>query len=88
VSTRQKFIPAGAFLLWRYTMEQKKEPVVPIGEKYTLTLREASVYFGIGEKKIRRLVEDYDGVFSVRNGNRFLVIRPKFEQFLCETSTI
>jgi hypothetical protein len=69
-------------------MEQKKEPVVPIGEKYTLTLREASVYFGIGEKKIRRLVEDYDGVFSVRNGNRFLVIRPKFEQFLCETSTI
>ena len=69
-------------------MEQKKEPVVPIGEKYTLTLREASVYFGIGEKKIRRLVEDYDGVFSVRNGSRFLVIRPKFEQFLCETSTI
>ena len=69
-------------------MEQKKEPVVPIGEKYTLTLREASVYFGIGEKKIRRLVEDYDGVFALRNGNRFLVIRPKFEQFLCETSTI
>ena len=69
-------------------MEQKKEPVVPIGEKYTLTLREASVYFGIGEKKIRRLVDDYDGVFYVRNGNRFLVIRPKFEQFLCETSTI
>ena len=69
-------------------MEQKKDPVVPIGEKYTLTLREASVYFGIGEKKIRRLVEDYDGVFALRNGNRFLVIRPKFEQFLCETSTI
>ncbi len=69
-------------------MEQKKEPVIPISEKYTLTLREASVYFGIGEKKIRRLVEDYDGVFALRNGNRFLVIRPKFEQFLCETSTI
>ena len=69
-------------------MEQKKEPVVPIGEKYTLTLREASVYFGIGEKKIRRLAEDNLGIFTLRNGNRFLVIRPKFEQFLCETSTI
>ena len=69
-------------------MEQKKEPVVPIGEKYTLTLREASVYFGIGEKKIRRLAEDNLGIFTLRNGNRFLVIRPKFEQFLCKTSTI
>ena len=26
---------------------------LPIGEKYTLTLKEASAYFSIGEKKIR-----------------------------------
>ena len=69
-------------------MEQKNDPVVPISEKYTLTLREASVYFGIGEKKIRRLVEDHESVLAVRNGNRYLVIRPKFEEFLCNTSTI
>ena len=64
------------------------ESVVPISEKFTLTIREASIYFGIGEKKIRRLIEDNPGNFSVQNGNRFLVIRPKFEKYLCETSTI
>ena len=69
-------------------MEQKKEPVVPISEKFTLTIREASLYFGIGEKKIRRLIEDDPGNFALQNGNRFLVIRPKFEKYLCETSTI
>ena len=29
---------------------------IPVWEKYTLTIEEASVYFRIGEKKLRRLV--------------------------------
>lgn len=36
-----------------------------IGGKYMLTIREAAVYFNIGIKKMRRLVEDNQGRFSV-----------------------
>lgn len=69
------------------TLESKKT-VVPVSEKYMLTIREASIYFSIGEKKLRRLAEDRVNDFAIINGNRYLVIRPKFEQFLLETSTI
>lgn len=31
---------------------------VPIWEKYTLTIEEAAKYFRIGEKKLRKLVEE------------------------------
>ena len=50
-------------------------------EKFLLTIREASVYFGIGEKKLRRMVEDNEGGFSIVNGNRYLIIRPQLEQY-------
>ena len=33
---------------------------VPIWEKYTLTIEEASKYFRIGEKKLRKLAEETD----------------------------
>ena len=33
-------------------------PDVPIWEKYTLTIEEAARYFRIGEKKLRKLVEE------------------------------
>ena len=68
--------------------QESKKTVVPVSEKYMLTIREASIYFSIGEKKLRRLAEDHVNDFAIINGNRYLVIRPKFEQFLIETSTI
>ena len=61
---------------------------VPISEKYTLTIREAAVYFNIGMKKMRRLAEDNLGTFAVFSGNRYLIIRTKFEQYLGRISTI
>ena len=70
------------------TVEETKEPVIPVGDKYMLTIKEASNYFSIGEKKLRRLAEEHTGDFAVINGNRYLIIRTKFEQFLLETSTI
>ena len=44
-------------------MQQKKECILDlsIGEKYMLTVREASVYFHIGIKHMRRLAENNDG---------------------------
>ena len=45
------------------------------GEKYMLTIKEASVYFGIGIKQLRRMAENNDG-------NRFMICRPRFEMYL------
>ena len=58
------------------------------GEKYLLTIKEAGEYFNIGVKKMRRLAEENLGVFSVYSGNRYLINRTKFKEFLCNTSTI
>ena len=58
---------------------------LPISEKYSLTVREAAEYFGIGVKRMRRLAEDHIGAFSVYNGNRYLIIRAEFEAYLKKT---
>lgn len=62
--------------------------VVPVSEKYMLTVKEAAAYFNIGVKKTRRIAEDNLGTLSVYSGNRYLIIRPKFEEFICERSEI
>lgn len=65
-----------------------REELVPISEKYLLSIREASAYFNLGVKRLRRLAEDNTDSFSLCNGNRYMIIRPKFEQFLMESSSI
>ena len=57
---------------------------IATGKKYLLTIKEAGDYFNIGEKKMRRLAEDNIGGFSIYNGNRHLVIRRKFEEYILE----
>jgi len=59
-----------------------------LAEKYALTIKEAAIYFNIGSKKLRRLAEENLGRFAVESGNRYLIIRPKFEQFLDRSSSI
>lgn len=55
---------------------------VPIWLKYSLTLEEASKYFRIGEKKLRRLVEENpDADWFIMNGNRIQIKRKPFEEF-------
>lgn len=61
---------------------------IPVCEKYMLTVKEAADYFNIGVKKMRRLAEEHVGDFAIYSGNRYLIIRCKFEKFLCETTTI
>lgn len=62
--------------------------LVPVSEKYTLTIKEAAAYFNIGTKKMRRLAEDNMGRFAVFSGNRYLIIRPQFEKFINASSEI
>lgn len=66
----------------------KEKTEVPICEKYMLTIKEASAYFNIGNKKLRRLAEENTGRFSIYSGNRYLIIRAKFEKFIEESSAI
>lgn len=69
-------------------MEKEDKVIVPVCEKYTLTIREAAAYFNIGIKKMRRLAEENTSRFSVFSGNKYLIIRPKFEKFLDESSEV
>ena len=67
-------------------MSEVKE--IPVNEKYSLSIKEAAQYFSIGIKKMRRLAEDNIGDFAVYSGNRYLIIRVKFEEYLQKTSAI
>jgi len=68
----------------------KKETKVPLWEKYVLTREEAMEYFTIGEKKLRKLIQEHqdDNTFVLNNGNKALIIRKKFEEFIDNTSAI
>lgn len=62
---------------------------IPIWEKFALTINEASQYFNLGEKKLRQLVDDHFNYgFVIQNGNKILIKRKKFEEFMNETSTV
>ena len=64
------------------------EQKIPLNEKYSLTIKEAAQYFSIGVKKMRRLAEDNLGDFAVYSGNRYLIIRERFEDYLRRASAI
>ena len=70
------------------TSGSAENTLVPVSEKYTLTIKEAAAYFNIDIKKMRRIAEDNFGTVAVYCGNRFLIIRPKFEEFILNSSEI
>lgn len=70
------------------TSVSMENAIVPVKEKYTLTIKEAAAYFNIGIKKMRRIAEDNLGTVAVYCGNRFLIVRPKFEEFILNSSEI
>ena len=62
---------------------------IPYWEKYMLTLREATEYFHIGEKKMRQIVEEnMDAKFLLENGNRVMIKKKLFEEYLNDASVI
>ena len=62
---------------------------VRICEKYALTVTEAAAYFGIGEKKLRSMITDYNhlGLF-IQIGVKSMIKRQKFEEFLNDATAI
>ena len=56
---------------------------IPVWEKYTLTIEEASKYFRIGEKKLRKLAEEnINSGWVIMNGNRVQIKRKQFEKIV------
>lgn len=53
--------------------------------KYTLTIEEASAYFGIGQKTLRRFVKDHiEEDFIIQVGTKVLIKRMRFEKYVDE----
>ncbi len=64
---------------------------VPLWKKYLLTIKEASLYFNIGENKLYRIAAEYlesDYKFVIQNGGRTMINRRKFEDFLNNSTSI
>lgn len=62
---------------------------VPVWEKYTLSIEEASKYFRIGENKLRRLAEENRYAdWLILNGNRIQIKRKQFERFIDKSDAV
>ena len=60
-----------------------KQTDIPIWERYTLTIEEASKYFRIGENKLRRLAEENKNTnWLIMNDNRIQIKRKQFEKII------
>ena len=58
-----------------------KDINIPIWEKYTLTIEEASAYFRIGENKLRKFaMENLTSGWVLMNGTRIQIKRKAFEK--------
>lgn len=70
-------------------MKETEQKSLLISEKYNLTIKEAVEYFNIGEKNIRKIVADNpDAEYILMVGNKVLLKRKLFEQFIDETGSI
>ena len=62
---------------------------VPLWRQYTMTIEEASRYFRIGQTRLRSIVdEDPTADYILWNGNRALIKRKKFEEFIDKAASV
>ena len=55
---------------------------ISVQDKFLLTIKEASEYFNIGLKQMRRIAEEHQDSFSIYQGNRYLIIRSRCEEYI------
>lgn len=61
---------------------------IPIKDKYTLTISEASEYFNIGRDKLYELVKEDGNNYTLHNGKNILIKRQQLERYLENKSYI
>ena len=70
-------------------MAGKEITEIPLWQKYTLSVEEASKYFRIGQAKLRRLINENENAdFILWNGNRPQIKRRQFEEFVDKLNVI
>ena len=62
--------------------------MMDLSQKLLLTIQEASEYSNVGQHKIRELVREPDCVFLLCVGNKNLIKRKKFAEYLMEKNVI
>lgn len=66
-----------------------QDRTVPVWKRYALTVTEAADYYHIGENKLRMIAEEHpEADFVIMNGNRILLKRQKFEEFLDNATVV
>ena len=68
--------------------KKEKQNAVPIWEKAALSIEEAAAYTGIGENKLRELTQYDDCYYVIWVGNKRLIKRKKFEEYLDKAYSI
>ena len=54
-----------------------------IANKYSLSVSEAALYFGIGEKRLRAIINENQGAdYILEIGTHIRIKREKFEEYL------
>lgn len=59
-----------------------------IKDKYLLKLKEAAIYFNIGESKLKEMTNEPLCEFVLFNGNRRLIKKNKLEEYLDNISVL
>lgn len=63
--------------------------IIPVWEKYTLSIDEAAAYFRVGEGKLRKMVdENKDAPYVLWNGSRAQIKRKIFENYIDNLNAI
>ncbi len=69
--------------------KKKTYDFVELANKFTLNFEEAQAYFHIGERKLRKLINDNDNAdWLLYVGNRHYIKRPPFERYLSEVHNL
>ncbi len=70
----------------KWSINMKEE--ISIAEKSLLNLEEAAAYFNIGVNKLRDMTSDEDCPYILWNGNRRLIKRKLFEEYLYDQYSV
>ncbi len=68
---------------------EKQQNTIPVWKRYALTITEAAEYYHIGENKLRMIADEHpEADFIIMNGNRILIKRQKFEEYLDHATVV
>ncbi len=66
-----------------------QQNIIPVWKRYVLTITEAAEYYHIGENKLRMIADEHpEADFIIMNGNRILIKRQKFEEYLDRATVV